>query len=436
MATTESLALKGGPQAVPEGSHRTWPEITDEDREAVIRVLDRGVLCGANAPEITALQRDYADYVGVEHCLAVNSGTAALHCCAAGLGLQPGDEVIVPAYTFIASALAVVHHGCVPIFCDVDPQTYNIDPSKITERLTDRTRAIMAVHIHGQPADMTEICAIAQRHDLGVIEDVAQAHGGLYRDRKVGTIGDCAGMSLNQSKNLLGGEGGLFVTDDADMFRAARRLSVFGEDLVRLSARAFWSHGVGWNYRNQELSSALARSQLKRLDHYNKTAERNGETLTKGLAPIPGVTPPYVAADRSCSYWKYMIQLDPDDLGFHGPAGELRDRVLLALHAEGVEAMVWQPQPIPAQPVFRRPLRPWHDKMDEQPLEPWDAEEYPVASHLVATSLALGTEDKPLYVQEPALMDYYVDAVEKVMRDIEAVLEAPFTPIERVKELV
>jgi perosamine synthetase len=436
MATTERLALAGGPRAVPDRSHRTWPEITQEDRAAVMSVLDRGVLCGANAPEITALQRDYARYLGIEHCLAVNSGTAALHCCAAALGLQPGDEVIVPAYTFIASALAVVHQGCVPVFCDVNPQTYNLDPSRITERLTERTRAIMAVHIHGQPADMAEISTIAKHHDLAVIEDVAQAHGGRYRERMVGTMGDCAGMSLNQSKNLLGGEGGLFVTDDADMLRAARRLSVFGEDLVPLSARAFWSHGVGWNYRNQELSSALARSQLKRLDAYNETAERNGAILSAGLDPIPGVTPPHVPADRSCSFWKYMVQLDPVELGFTGPASELRDRVLLALRGEGVEAMVWQPQPIPAQPVFRRRLRPWHAGTDEQPLEPWDPDEYSVASRLVDVSLALGTEDKPLYVQEASLMDRYVEAVDKVMRNIETVVERPFAPIERVKELV
>jgi perosamine synthetase len=434
MSSTQDLALVGGPRLVPEDSHRTWPEITEQDRAALMAVCERGVLCGANAPEITALERDYAAYLGVDHCLAVNSGTAALHCCAAALGLEPGDEVIVPAYTFIASALAMVHHGCLPVFCDVDPCTYNLDPSRIEERLTDRTRAIMAVHIHGQPADMDQISVIAERHGLAVIEDVAQAHGGIYRARKVGTIGECAGMSLNQSKNLPGGEGGLFVTDDPGMFRAARRLSVFGEDLVPLSARAFWSHGVGWNYRNQELSSALARSQLTRLDHYNATAERNGAILTAGLTRVPGVTPPYVAEDRSCSYWKYMIQLDPKELAFDGAASELRDRVLLALQAEGVKAMVWQPQPVPAQPVFRRPLRPWHEKLDEQRPEPWDADECPVASRIVDISLALGTEDKPLYVQEPALMECYVEAVDKVMRGMEAVLAAPFSPIERVRD--
>jgi dTDP-4-amino-4,6-dideoxygalactose transaminase len=435
MATIEQLALTGGPKTVPPDSHQSWPEIRDEDRAAVLAVLDRGVMAGANSPEITALQREYADYVGVEHCLAVNTGTAALHCCAVATGMQPGDEVIIPAYTFVASAMAMLHHGTVPVFCDVDPRTYNLDPARIEERLTDRTRAIVAVHIHGQPADMDEIVAIARRRELAVIEDVAQAHGGVYRGRKVGTIGDCAGTSLNQSKNLSAGEGGLFLTNDDDAFKAARRLSVFGEDLVPLEARAFWSHGVGWNYRNQELSSAFARTQLRRLDEYNERAEANGRVLTQGISEIRGITPPYVPEDRSCSYWKYMIQLDPEAVGFSGPPSELRDRVLLALQAEGVEAIVWQPQPIPAQPVFRKTLRPWQPAHANEPLRPWDPAEFPVTSRLVDVSLALGSEARPLYVQEAALMQRYVEAVEKVMNNIERVLEAPFSPIRRIKEI-
>ena len=349
--------------------------------------------------------------------------------------MQPGDEVIVPAYTFVASAMAMLHHGAIPVFCDVDRRTYNLDPAKIEERLTDRTKAILAVHIHGQSADMDEIMEIAARHRLKVIEDVAQAHGGEYRGRKLGTIGDCAGTSLNQSKNLSAGEGGLFLTDEDDALKTARRLSVFGEDLVPLEARAFWSHGVGWNYRNQELSSAFARSQLARLDGYNARAESNGKLLTEGLDSIDGVVPPYVAPDRSCSFWKYMIQLDADELGYAGPVNELRDRVLVALQAEGVAAMVWQPQPIPAQPAFRTDLRPWQPNHAGEALRPWNPAEYPVASRLVDVSLSLGNEATPLYVQEPSLMERYVEAVAKVVGNIEQVLDAPFTPIERVKEI-
>ena len=297
MATVEKLAVLGGHIVVPAESHHDWPDVRPEDREAVLAVLDRGILCGANAPEITALQREWAEYLGVEHCLALNSGTAALHCCLAAAGVRAGDEVIVPAYTFSATAMAVVHQGGVPIFVDVHPRTYNIDPTKIEEKITERTRAIVAVHLHGLPADMDEIHAIADRHGLAVIEDAAQSHGALYQGRKTGTLAACAAFSLNATKNMSGGEGGLFVTGDDEAMVVARRLSVFGEDVPPTEPdefRAYWAIGIGWNYRNQELASAFARSQLHRLDEYNARVQANGAILTEGLSKLEGVLPPYV----------------------------------------------------------------------------------------------------------------------------------------------
>jgi dTDP-4-amino-4,6-dideoxygalactose transaminase len=428
-----NLAVRGGRKTIDGDPHRAWPEILEADRAAVSRVIDRGNFAGANAPEITALQREYAEYLGAQYCLATNSGTAALHCCVAALGLVPGDEVIVPAYTFVASAMAVAHQGAVPVFCDVDQRTYNLDPKLLEDSITERTKAILAVHIHGQPADLDEIIAIAERRAIPVIEDNAQAHGIRYRGRFLGTIGACSGTSLNQSKNLSAGEGGLFVTDDEQLYRAARRLSVFGEDLVPLEERAFWSHGVGWNYRNQELSCALARAQLPRLERFNATAMANAEILTEGLHGLEGIEPPYVAEDRECSYWKYMVQIDPDALGFDRPATELRDRILFALRAEGVQCMIWQPQPVPAQPAFRRALRPWAPQADEESLEPWEPQAFPVASRLCDTSLSLGTEAKPLYVQDRGVMESYVEAFHKVMDDLDAVLEGPYIPVKRLK---
>lgn len=419
MATTDTPALLGGARAVPHEQHRRWPDVRTEDREAVLAVLERGILCGPSAPEITALQREWAQYLGVEHCLALNTGTAALHCCAAAAGLGPGDEVIVPAFTFIASAMAMAHQGCVPVFCDVDPRTYNLDPALIEERLTERTRAILPVHLHGLPAEMDEINAIAERHGLLVLEDAAQAHGALYKGRKTGTLAFCAGFSLNATKNLSGGEGGLFVTDDETAFVAARRLSIFGEDVPPLEPgefRAYWSYGIGWNYRNQELSSALARSQLRRLDEYNATAQRNAEVLSAGLERIEGILPPHVPADRTSIFHKYRVRLDPAALGFDGPATELRDRALHALQAEGVEAVVWQLHPLPAYPAFRGERK-------------WDPAEYPEASRLLEESLILGSEGMPLFVQQVELMERYVEAVEKVLANLERLLEAPYEPV-------
>lgn len=432
MATTETLAIAGGKSAVPADRHRRWPEITDEDRAAVTAVLDRGVVCGPNAPEITALEREWGEYLGVEHALALNSGTAALHCACAAVGLGPGDEVVVPAFTFIASAMAVVHQGAVPVFCDVQLATYNLDPGRVEERLTERTQAIMPVHLHGLPADMDELNAIARRRGLAVIEDAAQSHGALYKGRKTGTLADCAGFSLNATKNLSGGEGGMFVTDDPDGYRAARRLSTFGEDVPPLEPdelRLYWSHAVGWNYRNQELSSAFARSQLRRLDRYTEIAERNGAILTEGLARIPGVVPPRVPGDRTHVYHKYRLRLEPRQLGFDGPATELRDRIVRALQAEGVHAVLWQVHPLPAYPAFRRELRPWHKRRDAEPLRDWDPAEFPNATRILDESLILGSETSPLFIQEPDLMERYVEAFDKVMGDLERVLALPFEPV-------
>ncbi len=431
MATIEKLAISGGQPAVPAERHHRWPDIRPEDREAVLAVLDRGVLCGPNAPEITALQRDWAEYVGVEHCLALNSGTAALHCCLVAAGVNPGDEVVIPAFTFSATAMAVAHTGAAPVFCDIDPRTYNIDPSRIEERITERTRAIMPVHIHGLPADMEEILAIADRHGLAVVEDAAQSHGALYRGRRTGGLAFAAGFSLNATKNLSGGEGGLFVTNDGDALLAARRLSCFGEDAAPLEPdefRAYESTGVGWQYRNHELSAAFTRSQLGRLDEYNATAQANGAILSGGLSRLRGVLPPHVPDDRTHVYHKYRLRLDTAELGFDGPAVELRDRVVRALRAEGVQAVLWHFDPLPAFPAFRRELAPWHRSRDSEPLRPWDPAEFPESSRVLDESIVLGSETMPLFVQEADLMQRYVEAVEKVLGNLDAVLTAPFEP--------
>ena len=432
MATVEKPAILGGRAIVPSERHRPWPDVRAEDREAVLAVLDRGILCGANAPEITALQREWAEYLGAEHCLALNSGTAALHCCLAAAGVREGDEVIVPAYTFSATAMAVAHKGAVPVFVDIHPRTYNLDPAKVEEKLTERTRAIVPVHLHGLPADMDEIQAIAERHGLAVVEDAAQSHGALYHGRKTGTLAAYAGFSLNATKNLSGGEGGLFVTSDEDALTVARRLSVFGEDVPPTEPgelRSYWSMAVGWNYRNQELASAFARSQLRRLDAYNATSQANAAILSEGLSAFSGLSVPYVPDDRSSVYYKYRLRLDPVELGFDGEATELRDRVVHALRAEGVEAGLWQVYPLPAYPAFRRTLRPWHPGWDDEPLAPFDPAEYPETCRALDESMIVGSEPRPLFVQDGELMHAYVEAFEKVLANLDAVLELPFEPV-------
>jgi perosamine synthetase len=435
MSITAKLAVDGGPPVVNVDDHAAWPEITDADRAEVMAVLDRGILCGTGAPAVVGLERDWAEYLGVDHCIATNSGTAALHTAIVSLGISTGDEVIVPAYTYIATAAAVAHQGAAPVFCDIDERTFNIDPARIEERVTPRTKAIMPVHLHGLPADMEAIQAIADRHGLAVIEDAAQAHGATYKGKKAGTWSNCAGFSLNQTKNLAAGEGGLFVTDDPELFAVARRASNRGEDVPRLGpgefrVKSYVSHGLGWNYRCQELPAAVARSQLRRLDDYTQNAQRNAAILSEGLSALTGLTPPYVPDDRTSVYYKYRVMIDRDALGVDRPAAELRDRLIRALRAEGVEALLWQIEPLPAYPAFRRNVYgPWYPALDREPLLKWDPAEYPVSSRVLDSSFILGSEPHPIIIQNSSMMEAYVDAFAKVHANLDAVLEQPFEPL-------
>jgi perosamine synthetase len=427
---SSELAILGGPPSVAPDAHRPWPEIRDEDRAAVAAVLDRGVLTGSGSVESPALEREYAAYLGVRHCLAMNSGTAALHACAVAADLEPGDEVIVPAFTYVASAMAFCHHGVRPVFSDVDERTFNLDPARIEERITERTRAIVAVHLHGLPCDMGSIVPLAERRGLVLIEDVAQAHGAEYDGRKVGSFGRCAGGSLNATKNLPGGEGGLFVTDDDEFHLAASRLRYMGEDIPDVdppAGRRYWSHGTGWNYRPHELPAAFARSQLGRIDAYRDAADRNARILGEGLAEVPGVLAPLVPEGRRSVWYIYRVLLDPGAIGYEGDVSELRDRVVAALAAEGVAVMLWQHHPLPAYTAFRRrSLRPWQASLEGEPISPWDPSEFPVATRICDGSLVLGTGAHPLAVQDPAVMRQYVEAVKKVFASLGELLDMPF----------
>ena len=226
----QALAIDGGPRVVKEGAIQPWPHIGDDERKAVLRALDDATPWRYPHPEIEALEREWAHFVGMKHCLAANSGTASLHMAVAAAEVGPGDEVLVPAFTFLASASCVLHSNGIPIFVDIEPETCTIDPKLLKERVTDRTKAIVAVDIHGLPCDYEAIFAVARKRGLLVIEDGAQAHGSVYKGKQVGALGDLAGCSLNGSKNLSAlAEGGLFTTDDDRRAELAARTRMFGE---------------------------------------------------------------------------------------------------------------------------------------------------------------------------------------------------------------
>ncbi|HDN80403.1 MAG: DegT/DnrJ/EryC1/StrS family aminotransferase [Chloroflexi bacterium] len=422
------LAIHGGPRTVPEGLKKRWPEITEEDKAAVMAVLDRGILTGVHGPEVRALEADWAAFTGSKYVLTFNSGTAALHAALFAAGVGPGDEVITSAFSFSGTFHAILAQNAIPIFVDIDPRTYNIDVSQIEDKITEKTKAILPVHIHGLPADMDEIMALAKKYNLVVIEDACQAHGSTYKGRMAGTIGDMGAFSLNVTKNLPAGEGGLLNTDNEAFAERAKLLRTFGERIgkEKEEIRPYYTYTIGWNYRMQELPAAFARSQLKRLNHYNAIAQRNGSYLNRELAKIPGIIPPYVPDDRTTVYHKYRFRFDPDALGVKVPAATLRDKLLAALKAEGVAVTIWHYTPLPSFPIFRSLEGygkgcPWSCPFYGKNIR-YDPADYPEANRLLETSLVLNDEAHPIYIQDLELMEYYVEAIRKVIENLDELL--------------
>ena len=423
------LAIHGGPKVVPDGLEKGWPIITQEDRQAIMAVLDRRILAGVFGPEAVGLETDFAEFLGAEYAMATGSGTSAIHCALFAAGVGPGDEVITSAFTFSGSFHPILQQNAIPVFADIDPQTYCIDVNQIEAKITDKTKALLPVHIHGMPADMDGILALAEKHDLAVIEDACQAHGAEYKGRKAGTIGGAGAFSLNWTKNLSGGEGGMMVTDDEELLARAQQLRIFGEKPTghKEKIRAYTVYSVGYQYRTQELPAAFARSQLKRLDEFNGNNIRNCEYLTERLGTIRGLVPPYVPSDRTTIYHKYRMRFQPDVLGVDIPATEFRMRLFDALEAEGVRVSLWHVDPMPAFPIFQEKEGwgkgcPWGCQHYGRDIT-YRREDYPETVKLLDESIILGDEDAPLYSQDLELMEYYVEGVRKVFDNLDEIVD-------------
>lgn len=423
----EKLAINGGSRVVPEGVIKPWPWILPEDKEAVLNVLD-DVEKGAHfdGKQVLALQEEWAKYLDRKYCLATNSGTAALHMAVAAAGVEPGDEVITSAFTFIASATCILHHNGIPVFVDIDPDTALINPDLIEEKITPRTKGIIPVHIHGLVADMEPIMKIARKHNLIVIEDACQAYGAKYKGKLAGTFGDMAAFSMQEFKHLPAGEGGLFVTDNDAMMNSAQMLRVFGEIIEDKAKREYNAYGMGWMYRTFDLVAALARSQLRRLDEYTEIRIRNCEYLTEHLKDIEGIEPPMVPTESKHVYWMYVFKVKPERIGIKLHPAEFRNKVQKALRAEGVPVGQWQLMPVPGQLLFQEKKGygrgcPWtcpHAGQVEYKIE-----DYPQTLHFIDEYLRIGGVEAGIAPPNGLeLMSYYIEAFQKVFRNIDQVL--------------
>ena len=392
MSDHGQLAISGGEPVLRRSDYQNWPIIGPDERRLVNEVLDRGILAGGTAPQVRALEQEWARYVGTKHCLTTTSGTAALHMALAAVGVGPGDEVITSAFTFLASASCALHQNAIPVFVDIDPRTYCLDPGRLEAAITERTKAIIPVHIQGLPADMEAVMALARKHDLYVIEDACQAHGATYRGRRVGSIGHVGTFSLNNFKNLCGGEGGLFTTDDEDLLKRGLLIRCFGDEVDEVSHRRQYNASIlGYMYRNQELPAALARAQLLHLDEYNRVRIENANYLTRELGQLPGVIPPYCPPDCTHVYFMYNVRFDPPAAGVDCPRRRFRVAVEKTLYREGVLVGQWQTMPVPVQDIFQSKLGyggsryPWALNEAKGISYDYNPEQFPVAQELCDT---------------------------------------------------
>ena len=427
---TDKLALDGGTPVVPkELMAEDWEryrKANDEEVETVSKVLRSGHLSIAlpvGMPQADALEEEFAKWVGAKHCLVVNSGTAALHCAVAGVGVRAGDQVILPADTFVASAMAILHHNAIPVFVDVDPHTHLIDPAAIEAAVTEHTKAIMVVQLFGQSCDMDAINAIAARHKLKVIEDCAQAYGTKSKGRKAGTIGDAAGFAMTTTKQLMVGEGGLVTTNHREVFEQASMIRLFGESGdMKAPDRAYMSEQIGWNYKLPEVNSALARVRLRHLDDYIGGCVANAEYLGSKLRKIKGVLPPSVPDGHYHTYYIYSVELDPAALGLDMEPARLRNAVMKALAAENVDVMRWQKVPVPSQPMFQNKIAygngsPWNCPAGDVS---YDVEQYPNAFACLENSFAIRRIVPPNGTE---LRDRNAEAFEKVFDQLDRVID-------------
>ena len=421
----DKLAIDGGKPVLSAEEVMPWPVLDERDRKAVLRVFDNGYLCGPDAPEVRGLEAEWSDFVGRKYCLTTNSGTAALHMALSALNIGPGDEVLVPSYTFLASASCVLHANAVPIFVDVDRQTCTMDPDGIEQKITERTKAIIPVHIHGFAADMDRIIDIARKHTLYLIEDACQAHGAEYKGKKVGSFGDLAAFSLNSSKNLTGGEGGLLVMDDDQYFMRAKMLRMFGDEIDdETQLRKYNASILGYQYRNLEMPAALARSQLQRLDEYNDWRIANCSYLSERLRDINGVHAPFVPEGRRNVYWMYIVEFYKEEDAVEAEYERFRIAVEKALFKEGVQVGQWQTMPVPAQDLFQTKKGhsssgyPWNFTEAGKKLR-YRVEDYPNSVDFCKRYTVVAGIHPP---NEKGLMEKYALAFEKVFSQLDTVM--------------
>ena len=352
---TEDLALNGGTPAIP-APLELFQAMGEDEVQAASEVVRTGVLSafiGApgeyflGGPQVRAFEKKAADYFGVKHAVSVNSWTSGLIAAVGAIGIEPGDEIITTPWTMSATAMAILHWNAIPVFADIDRESFNIDPKSVESQIGPRTRAIMAVDIFGQSADMTALRGIADRHGLKLLTDTAQAPGARTGNRFTGTLADIGGFSLNYHKHIHCGEGGVLVTDDDRMAERLQLIRNHAESVIKSDDPAELANMIGYNFRMGEIEAAIASVQLDKLEPRVASRQRAARQLDEGLAGLEGLTTPKVEPGGTHVYYVYGMILDTEALGVD------RTKVVEALKAEGVPGIFGGYQNLHLLPIFR-----------------------------------------------------------------------------------
>jgi len=344
---TYKLALLGGPAAVTRQAP-AWPYFDDSDREALLEVLESRVWGGYHGA-VSELERRFSEYHGAKHGIAVANGTVSLEIALSAAGVLPGDEVIVPPITFVASATAVARIGAVPVFVDVDSNTINLNPQLVKDAITERTRAIVLVHFAGCPANLDSFTTLCRDNNLILIEDCAHAHGAEWKSQRVGSFGHFGSFSFQGSKNMTSGEGGILITNDSDLAESARSIANQG----RRTGGAWYEHvNLGTNARLTGFQAALLLNQLERLTQQVRTRMDRALSLRAGLA-ARGVlrTTPTELEEQVTAHAFHLFSMSFDPAGLSGVS---RNKFVAALQAEGVPAASGYPHPIYHNELFKQ----------------------------------------------------------------------------------
>lgn len=311
------------------------PLIGEEEIEEVEKVLRSGFI--AQGPKVAEFEEAFANYVGAEHAVATSSGTTALHVALLALGVGKGDEVITTPFSFAATGNCALYVGARPVFVDIDPSTFNLDPEGIEDAITEKTKAILPVHLYGQPAKMDRIMEISQEHNIPVVEDAAQAHGAKFQDQMIGSIGDMACFSFYPTKNMTTSEGGMITTNSSKLAEQARILKAHGE-------RERYQHSVlGYNFRMTDIAAAIGLVQLKKLNGFNQKRIENAEYLTEHLNGISCIESPFVSPQVKHVFHQYTVRVKDGK----------RNDVMNYLNQEGIGTGIHYPIPIYKQELYQ-----------------------------------------------------------------------------------